>query len=201
MSIGEMIGIGALILNIITLIIVIYQTRLSREGFQLSKTSFDKDKRIREMSIVPKMHYVIYVQIQIEKWIDRIKVVKEEMELALKDGNNRALEHVASQGLKTCKGIVNKFYYENSPDWLSEIYMTGAKYYYYVFAPICELWDYNGNEGRMFLLEEKGDSLIDRCDESEFHLRKLLEYIDDSVPSIFTEAPDSIPDDKFLSDN
>lgn len=201
LTIFEMVGIGALLLNTITLAIVFYQTKLSKKGFQLSKTSFDTDKKIREMSIVPKMYFVLHVQLKIEEWIYNIQKLKEEMEIALKDNNENALENIANKGLKTCKGLVNKFYYEKNPDWLSEIYIAGAKYYYYVFAPISGLWDEKNKKGRMNLLNWDGDSLIARCDESEAHLKKLLEYINDFVPEVFKEVPDSISDYKFLSDD
>ena len=204
MTNGEIVGLVALILNIITLFIVIYQTRLSRKSFQISEISFKENNKVREMSIVPKMHFVIHVKIQIEKWIENIKNIREEMELAVKDNNDKALKQISKRGLKSCKGLVDKFYYEKSPDWLAEIYMASAKYYYSAYAPISNLWDEKENKGRLYALvknSEYSETLIDRCNETEMQLTKLLGYINNVIPNVLMEVPESISDDKYLNDN
>lgn len=203
MNNSDLIALAAIFLNLITLGIVIFQTKLSKNSFDISNSSFQKDKQIRELEILPKMHFVIHVQLRLEEWKEKVQNIKEQLEIAVENQNHQALKEISSLGRITPKGLVVRFMYEECPDWLSEVYITGAKYYYYVAAPLKDVWDEKENKGRMFLCEknnEYSDSIIERCDESIYYLNQLLKYIEDAIPSVFLNSPESLADSKFLTE-
>ena len=91
--------------------------------------------------------------------------------------------------------------YEKSPDWLAQLYMSGAKHYYNSMANLKYLWDENTGKGNLFMIkhDDKSEDLIDIFEESIYFIEKLKNYIKDTIPDAVLLAPDSISDERFLS--
>ncbi|HHY77502.1 MAG TPA: hypothetical protein GX498_03175 [Clostridiales bacterium] len=196
MSENWIMTIIALVLNLITFFIVVYQTKLTRESVSIAKESIDRDRKVRQLEMLPRANFIIHVSLRVNQWLDEVKQTKEEINLALKDENAMALKEIAKRVVHTPKGLVDRFFYEKSPDWLAEIYMSAARYYYSCIGPLFELWDDETNKANFFMCK----SLIDRCDETEKNLLELKSYLKNLIPDSYIEAPASLPDRSYLSD-
>ncbi len=186
-----MFTIIALVLNIITLLFVVYQTMVTRGAFDLAKASFDEDKKIREFTLLPKANFIIHVDMKIDNWINELKSLNDIIEVALKDENIESLIFEAEKYNSSPSGMVEKFYYENSPDWLAEIYITAAKHCYYVTGPFSHIKDHN-------LAEAIAVDVQGRIQESLNRIGELKRYISDIVPESYLSAPASLRDEAFM---
>ncbi|WP_372999765.1 hypothetical protein [Lutispora sp.] len=196
MSTSDIIALIALTLNLITLIIVIYQTNLTRKSVNIANESIDRDRKVRQLEMLPRANFIIHVGLRIDQWLDEIEQVREDLSLACKDENAIALREIAKRGLHSPKGLVDSSFYEKSPDWLAEIYMSAARFYYPCIGPLYELWDEEINKANFFICK----SIIERCAETEVHLLKLRSYLINLIPDSYLEAPASLPDRSYLSD-
>lgn len=203
MILSEWLTLLAIALNLITLGVVISQTRIAKKSYDMSAESFKKDKQIREISLLPKMYFVIHVQIEFDKWIKTLNEIKTELEIVARDGSEQALKQIAEKGPKSCEGLVERFMYEKSPNWLAELYMSGAKHYYNSMTNLKSLWNDKTEKGNLFMINQYdvAESLIDRFKESIYFLEELKRYINDAIPDVILLTPDSISDDRFLSKN
>lgn len=202
-NISDILTIVALIFNFITLLIVLYQTKLSKEAYEISERAFNNDKMIKELEQLPKINFVIHVNIQFDKWIRYLTDVSEQLYIIKRDNNGVALKQISENAPKTCKGLVESSYYEQAPEWLQEIYMCGAKYYYNSTANLSNLWDNKNNLGRLDMLENKDglESIIERIENSLQSIKELQGYINNKMPMVILNTPESISDRKYLSED
>jgi len=196
MNTNDIFALIALVFNLITLFIVIKQTNLTRKSVSFAKESIDRDRRVRQLEMLPRADFIIHVGLRIEHWLDEIKRVKGELDLAIKEENEMALREIAKRGFHSPKGLVDSGFYENSPDWLAEIYISAARFYYPCIAPLYELWDEERKKANFFMC----DSILEKCVETEIHLLELRSYLKDLIPDSYLEAPASLPDRSYLSD-
>jgi hypothetical protein len=175
----------ALLLNVITLGIVIYQTVLNRKSLEAANESIKLTKTSRQLEILPRAYFVIEVQIRIEYWQENLtKMIKW-----LKSGKPEDIKQLNGLAPKTPEGMVEKYLYDKMPDWLAEIWMTGAQYYYDSTASLRLIKDGNNNE-----------IYIQNCQDSLVRLKQLLTYIKDEIPDVFLQRPASIRDRDFLKE-
>ncbi len=184
-----------LIVNFLTLVLVLMQTKISKDTLIIANQSLIDDKKIREIQMLPKMNFVIHVQIQLETWLIFLQQTREELELAIENDNGDALETISGYGEKIPEGIIDKFMYEHSPGWLSEIYEAGAQYYYACVTTLSSLWDMNEKKGRLPYC----DSVIERFNEHIYAIEELLKYIHNTIPLVFLNAPARLSVDNFMA--
>jgi hypothetical protein len=190
----DFLGLIAIFLNIFVLAIATYQTYLSRKSLDITRQTIEDDRKLRELELLPKANFIIHVNIYLDKWIDEIDRTKEEIEIAFHDKNDFAFKDIAERSLKSPECLVDEHMYKRSPDWLAEIYISAAKYYYNCLSITHSLWDQKQEEARYYMVED----ITTRCNESLVHLRSLKGYMDDVIPDSYLDAPDSIPDYKFF---
>ncbi len=184
-------------LTFVALIVVLYQTKLTRRSLEAAIQSYEQDKRVRQIESLPKIYFVIDAQVTIEKWISDYEQIIIDLKTALRMNNDDILRKLSSKGLATPKNLVNKYMYENAPQWVSVLLMTAAQYYFDRMAPLLYVWDANKKVGNYSLASEL---LI----EFEAHKRRLEEiygYFREMIPTACLESPASIRDEKFLTDN
>ena len=196
MDLPNILTIAALTLNFIALCVVAYQTNLNRKSLDLAKQSIEEDRKTRQIEMLPRAHFIFNVQYHLKKYIGNIEKITNELQKASKNRNEENLKEISSKALVSPKGLVEKFSYEKGPNWLFEIWLAGAQYYYDFHAPLRNLWIEKGSRPYWELVPD----LIERGKENSNHIKELLSYIDQTVPNSYANAPASISDNKFLSE-
>lgn len=196
MNIADKLSFGALLLNLITLGIVLWQTSITRRALIIADESNIRDIKTRQLETLPRANFIIHVQMKLDQWVENIEKVEKQIRVALKDENSDALKAISEAGFNSPKGLVDRFIYEKSPGWLAEIYVSAARYYYSCMGPLTSLWDEKNYKANYFMC----DSIIERCLETAFRIKELRLYIKNMVPDSYIEAPASLSDDMFVSD-
>ena len=184
--------------TLIALAIAIYQSVLARRSLEAAKKSIDEDKRARQLSIVPKMSWVIEVQMRIDAWLIDLNKIRSETKRAVMERNEDLLKKIATKAIVNPVDIplrIDKFVYENMPDHLVLIMMSGAQYYYDAVSPTHSLW--TKEKGGWW---EYANSIDERYIDSINALEELKRLISEMVPAVLLETPASIDDRKFIHD-
>lgn len=176
--------------------VAIYQSILARRSVDAARHSIDEDKRARQLSMISKISWVIEVQIRLDRWLKELRALKRDTLSALENGNEDTLKRIAESVPRTpndARVRVRKLLYEHMPDFLREIMMSGAQYYYDAMSPASFLWT-----------EDKGanwdyaSSIQKRYNESITALRELKKLIAEAVPGVLLETPASLDDREFV---
>lgn len=170
-----------LIIAIITLIIVSFQTFYTKMALKEAQKSIELTKTVRQLEILPRLHFIIHVELYLNKWNNELKEV-------IKFYNEKNIEKIIEISKKsiTQSGLLDKYLYEKMPQWLAVIYESGAQYYYNSSCLYKYLWDEKDCKLTNF------NDAFDRFKESSYYLEVLLQYIKDEVPKVFLNTPDSI---------
>lgn len=81
MELSEWLTLIAVVLNIVTLAVVVSQTKIAKRSFDISAESYNKDKQIREITLLPKMHFLIHTKIKFDQWLMTLSQIKNELEV------------------------------------------------------------------------------------------------------------------------
>lgn len=184
----------ALVLNLITLVLVVRQTTLAKKSFQVAEAAFNNDIRLREADMLPKSSFIIFINMKLDEWLEIISSIEDELRIALNDENFEAIQGIADKYQIDTIRLVDKFYYEKSPEWLAEIFITSARHYCYVVSPMKPY----ANEKSESILKSFATDTIDRINESRDAIRELRSYIDKLVPKSYLKAPARYPDRDYL---
>lgn len=189
----------SLALNFIALIYVIKQTKLAKKSFDIANESFVKDKQIRELELLHNLYPITQVEARFNRWLEDLGNIKIELEVISKNKDENALKQIAQRGLKTSKGLIDKNALGSSDDWLLQIYVTGARYYYYSMAELNNLWDDDKQKGNLHLLEPSKtiERIFDRLETSINSIVELKDYIKNAIPGVILEAPASLSDELY----
>lgn len=187
---------SALLVNIVILGIIVYQTIISRKSLDATKQSIEDAKIERQLEVLPECIWIIAVQVELESWKKDLDEKRQQLELALVQKDENTLKELAGKHIKSPKDLgLRRFQYNNMPSWLSRIWMSGAQYYFDAVAPVQCLRTEEG-EVRFSLAER----VKDRCVESSEAIVTLIKYIQDMVPPVMLNTPASVQDEKFLRD-
>lgn len=176
--------IGAL--NLLALMFVAYQTRLTRKSLQLVK-------RTTEISDLPEADAMLWAQTFVNKW-------KAELEQIISDEKTirRQVETGDSTlgdkyGLKTPKGIIIKPVYDSLPTWLQIIVMSSAQYYWECKSAASLL----SGEKPEFILRLLPD-VINRAKTGVARITEMQLYVENIVPEWYLNCPASMQGDRFM---
>ena len=185
----------AFVATLITLGISIYQSRLARKSLDAARKSIDEDKRSRQLSAVPKISWVIQVDMYLERWIKELNEIKIKTSNACLKKDENALEQLAKNAPSNPQDVgIDKFIYDNLPDNLRIILMSGAQYFYnaaVAAGPMwktkdqCAWWDY-------------AVEIQKRYDESILALGKLKKLTSEIIPDVLLYTPASLNDGEFI---
>ena len=175
-----------LLLALLTFMAALVQTSYANKSLKAAQDSLEIYKVSRQLEQLPKMEYIITVNIRLAEW-------KKELEELIGYIECNNLDKIIEFSKKSIKrqSLIDKWDYENMPKWLSIIYLSGAQYYY---NSSC-LYEYleKSNETKTGLI-----NLLDRFKESVCCLGILLGYIQGEVPKVFLECPASLSARDFM---
>ena len=196
MSLTELLTLIALLLSLTALIVVTIQTVLTRKALDAALESINLSRKIRELEMLPRANFIISVQSDLIKWNKEFQDTIIALRTIFSEQDKVGLKSIAQKGLKSPKGLINKYMYEHCPNWLAIIWVTGAQYYYNAKAPQCELWNHKTDEPNFSFIK----MMIIRYQESMKGISELLDYVHEIVPNAYLESPASINDVSFLSE-
>lgn len=197
MCLSDILTITALFLNFVALIIVTIQTIYTRRSLNAARKSIEATRKARELEILPRANFIIKVQTDLERWKKDLLETTGALEKAIRDKDSDLFREIANRSITSAKGLVDRYMYEKSPQWLSVIWVTGAQYYYDAKAPQRDLWNTETDEPNFSF----GPDMISRFKESTAQIVKLISYINDIVPKVYLESPASLSDEDFLTNN
>ena len=197
MDMSSILTIIALFLNFIALCVVAYQTYLNRQSMFLAKESIDENRKTRQIEMLPRAGFVFEVQYHLNRWRKELDEFRKEIEKTLITKDDESMKLISEKAIRSPKGLIRKSFYQKAPTWMAEILLAGAQYYYDCHAPMKDLWIKNEQKPFWGLAPD----LANRFAESSDRISQLLGYIDQVVPEAYAQAPASLNDRDFLSDD
>lgn len=174
--------------------IAIWQSILARRSLDITKQAIEDETKTRQLSVLPKLSEIILVQTQINDWIKNLKTNIEKMSEALKSKDKTDIEKIAQKAPKQPKDVIlHKMIYEEAPEYLRQIFMSGAQYTYDAFASNRYLLNDTG-EPKWDLVSE----MIKVHKESLHYVEELNKLISNMVPDVMLNTPASISNSEFL---
>lgn len=176
--------------TLIALIFTIHQTQIARKSLKQTRESIDQETRNRQISLLPKFEWIIQVDTKLSSWEKELEDESKKLKELYKNKDSREID--------TTKKLINdpkdlglsKYQYENMPNWLSQLWLSGAQYYFNAIA----LSDYKCLKNTDLIRMR-----YERCDESVCAITKIRHYINDMVPGVILETPASIENSEFFS--
>lgn len=194
-SIMDIITILTSIATLVALGFTIYQARLTRDTLLETKKSIDQEKVNRQISLLPKFEYIIEVDVELKHWQEDLEKRSEKMKQAFVEKNHSILEELAKTNTKNPNDLrLSRYQYEKMPDWLSQLWLSGAQYYYDAMASMQFL--YKDGKGEFGLAE----MLYQRCDSNSHSIAELRVYISGMIPEVILETPASVSNREFFRD-
>jgi hypothetical protein len=198
-------GIGLNTIDIITIItsfatlvalgFTIYQAYLTRETLLGTKKSIDQEKVNRQISLLPKFEWIIEVDVELKHWQEDLEKRSKKLKEAFVKKDHSILEELSKTNTKNPSDLkLSKYQYEKMPDWLSQLWLSGAQYYYDAMASMQFL--FKDSKGEFGLAE----MLYQRCDSSAYSIAELRVYISGMIPEVILETPASTRNSEFFRD-
>src|SRR5690606_20563254 len=108
----------------------IYQAKTAARSLEVTRNSIDQEMRNRQISLLPKFDWIIQTDVELSAWENRLK--DESMKLKELHKNKDFEKIDIRRKLITRPGdlYLSKYQYENMPDWLSQLWLSGAQYYF-----------------------------------------------------------------------
>lgn len=192
-NILDIITVITSITTLIALGFTVYQARLTRDTLIETKKSIDQEKVNRQISLLPKFEYIIEVDVELKHWQEDLEERSKKMKMALERKDSGILEELSKTRTRKPNDLrLSKSQYEKMPDWLSQLWLSGAQYYYDAMASMQFL--YKDNKGEFGLAE----MLYQRCDGSAHSISELRGYISGMIPEVILETPASTRNGDFF---
>jgi len=188
MSGGQMTVITyiVLIVNTIALIVVAWQTYLTKKSFDITYKSFKNHERIQQLNTIPSSGNICYVRIKFDQWIKNCEKVIVLIKDVSKNNTIRCNKELYKEVEAINRGIVKRYYSEKSPDWLSELLISGASHYYnsmVAFNDMLALYIKRNNVDDILSLTVS----FDNCRKNLIELRT---FVTDILPEAYENTPD-----------
>jgi hypothetical protein len=192
----NIITIATSVATLIALGFTIYQARLTRETLIETRKSIDQEKVNRQISLLPKFDWIIQVEVELKQWQEDLETRSQKLKDAFENKDSSILEELSKTKTRSPSDLrLSRYQYENMPDWLSQLWLSGAQYYFDAMASMQFL--YKDNKGEFSLAE----MLSQRCDRSGYSIAELRGYIAGMVPDVILETPASTRNSEFFRDN
>lgn len=191
----NIITIATSVATLVALGFTIYQARLTRETLIETRKSIDQEKVNRRISLLPKFDWIIQVEVELKQWQEELETRSKKLKDAFENKDSSILEELSKTKTRSPSDLrLSRYQYEKMPDWLSQLWLSGAQYYFDAMASMQFL--YKNNKGEFGLAE----MLFQRCDESVYSIAELRKYISDMVPEVILETPASTRNSEFFRD-
>jgi len=184
MNFIDIVTIVALFVNTIALIVVIYQTMLTKQSIDSAKTQ-------RQLEALPEVRFIIQTQVELELWKKDLQRRRNLLKEGIDENNNEKIRRASDTKITQPKDLnLNKEMYKNAPIWLRELWMSGAQYYYDAIVPLTTAPDYHFSQ-----------NWIDGpCENSLKGISELLIYLGNTIPPVILDTPASLSDADFFRD-
>ena len=103
---------------------------LTRKALDATRESINLSRKVRELEMLPRATFIINVQSDLIKWNKEFQDSIIALQSISSKDDKVGLKSIAQKGLKSPKGLINKYMYEHCPNRLAVIWVTGAQYYY-----------------------------------------------------------------------
>ncbi len=191
---AALVAAGTLLLNVVVLAIVFWQTLLTRRSAKIAERAFLADRQIRELSDLPKSGYLFPAIMCLRRWRDHMQQLIDERDSLLtrieQGDHTLAKEH----GVQEPAGLVDSYLYEQAPEWLRVLAVTGAQYYYNC---TCLLARWSGT-GPLISSDLFLTGVIPRAREGATRITEMLTYLEHRLPDWYANSPASLSDRDFL---
>ena len=195
LSTMDIITIVTSVATLLALGFTVYQSRLTRDTLLETKKSIDQEKVNRQISLLPKFEWIIEVDVELKHWQEDLEEISQKLKEAFAKKDNNILEELSKTNTKNPSDLrLSKYQYEKMPDWLSQLWLSGAQYYYDAMASMQFL--HKDGKGEFGLAE----MLYQRCDNSAYSISKLRGYISGMIPEVILETPASTRNSEFFRD-
>jgi len=184
------------ICNLVALGFVCRQTYLTSKSVQLSEANLRESQQARAISNLPRAYSIIYVQNCLEGWVKDLKLlVDNEKKLReMVKSSDADIKIDTRRWFGQAKGLIHKTSYNHLPDWLKEILVVGAQYYYEgmcLVDTVCSSKE--KKEVRLGLMND----MVERARQGVTQMTKMLAFINKLVPQWYLESPASLNDSDF----
>jgi hypothetical protein len=195
MTLTELLTIIALILNFGALVVVTVQTIFTRNALNAARTSIESGRKARQLEILPRANFIISVQNDLSSWEKELSNSAEQLRNASQREDPALFKKIASEGLQSPNGLINRYMFDHSPNWLAVLWVTSAQYYYIAKGAQTYLWKDQTNEANFSYAQ----MMLSRFSDSIEGIRRSSAYISDTVPNFYLESPASLNDEDFLT--
>ena len=169
------------------------QNKNSEETIKDTKKSIDQEIINRQLSLLPKLHYIIDVRTELESYLSDLKKIKNDLERSIQNKDHNILKKVSNSHIMEPEDLdIVESFFKTMPEWLQEIQISGCQYYYNLMCNLKFL--YKNEKGDLSFAE----TVLDRANESIDAIEELLSYISDMVPGVILRAPASLSASRFF---
>lgn len=194
-NILDIITIITSISTLVALGFTIYQSNLTKKALLETKKSIEQDKINRQLTLLPKEGWIIQVRVELEHWQKELEEKSIKLKNALIKNDTSILTELSNARIKKPDDLsLSKFQYDKMPAWLSEIWLSGAQYYYDAIASTSSPYINTNEQGKTTLIK----MLSDRCDKNSSAIKELIGYISDMIPEVILETPASVNNSEFF---
>lgn len=195
-SVVDMMAIVTSFVTFVALCVTIYQARLTRKGLAETRKSIDQEKMNRQISMLPKFDWIIQVDVELNQWQKELKKRSARLKEAMEKKDSTILEELSKSRTNRPSDLrLSKYEYDHMPDWLAQLWLSGAQYYYDAMASMQAL--YKDGKAEFGLAE----LLLQRSVECSHSISELRGYIADMVPDVILETPASVNNAEFFRDS
>lgn len=184
------IALIAVLINLITLVVVIRQTRYTSETLKKTNESFEASKIVYQLKNLPKANLIIKVQMYLNNWkqelIDVVNIINSN------ENDKNKIEKVVEKAPKSSK-LIDKYSFELMPLWLQELWMIGARYYYNSACLIKDMLD-----KETLTLKKDSTYYKERFEESIDSISKIEKYIEEAIPDVYLHSPADSNDESYF---
>jgi hypothetical protein len=184
--------------NLGALIVVAWQTWLTRRSVKLSQQNLQIAQSVAEIDDLPESGSIIWVQTFLQRWVEELdEIIKDEAQIrnAILSGKRGIGK---KYGLDTPKGIVMKPIYDGLHKWLQIIVMAAAQYYYYGKSCAHQLSGESLSEYKSDFILRLLPDVIKNCEFACTEIKKMQALIKNKVPQWYLNSPARIQDSEFF---
>jgi len=184
----------ALIFSLVTLIYAIRQTKIAQRGVELTRKTIEQADTNRQIELLPKHSWIIHVHVRFESWIKDIqrnnKILNESIE-----NNDLTLLVKLKSNITEAKQLNLRGFEKEMPEWLLELYLSGAQYYFAGIGKIGIAVKYNS-----LSKIDHVQHYLHECNSDLIALMELKKLLDGMIPKVIINTPASLSSNEFFVD-
>lgn len=195
LSTMDIITIITSIATLVALGFTVYQAILTRDTLLETKKSIDQEKVNRQISLLPKFEWIIQVEVELKMWQETLEGKNKKLNEAVVNKDEDILKELSKSRFKKPSDLnLSRYQYEKMPEWLSQLWLSGAQYYYQGLGSMEYL--YSDSKPNYHLAK----MLISNTSTSSYAISELRGYISGMIPEVILETPASINSGEFFKD-